>query len=64
LTTAPDARALLATVRQRLADDLDTGGALAAVDEWADAALADGGPDSTAPTLAKDTVESLLGVML
>ena len=42
LPAGPDARPLLAEVRARLADGLDTPGALAAVDAWASAALADG----------------------
>jgi L-cysteine:1D-myo-inositol 2-amino-2-deoxy-alpha-D-glucopyranoside ligase len=44
---APAAQAVLAMVRERLADDLDAPGAVAAVDAWADAVLA--GPGSAAP---------------
>jgi len=46
----PSAESVLAAVRERLADDLDAPGALAAVDRWADAIIAaepaaPGGPD-------------------
>ncbi len=70
---APPADALLAQVRERLTDDLDTPGALAAVDAWADAALADshpaGNPDSaaadpSAPGLVSRAVDALLGIAL
>ncbi|MDR1999512.1 MAG: cysteine--1-D-myo-inosityl 2-amino-2-deoxy-alpha-D-glucopyranoside ligase, partial [Frankiaceae bacterium] len=43
--SGPDARPALQAVRERLADDLDTDGALGAVDDWADAALSAGGGD-------------------
>ncbi|ABD12004.1 cysteinyl-tRNA synthetase [Frankia casuarinae] len=43
LPTGPDAMGLLAAVRERLADDLDAPGAVAAVDAWVGAALADAG---------------------
>ena len=39
-TVVPAAETVLATVRTRLADDLDAPGAVAAIDEWADAVLA------------------------
>jgi L-cysteine:1D-myo-inositol 2-amino-2-deoxy-alpha-D-glucopyranoside ligase len=55
---------LLATVRARLADDLDTVGALAAVDAWADAALEGSGDDPDAPALMSRTVDALLGIRL
>ncbi len=51
---------LLAVVRQRLADDLDTPGALAAVDRWTAAE----GTDRAAPPLVRDLVDALLGVRL
>jgi L-cysteine:1D-myo-inositol 2-amino-2-deoxy-alpha-D-glucopyranoside ligase len=38
--SVPDAEDVLRTVRERLADDLDAPGALAAIDAWADAVLA------------------------
>ncbi|HEU5267837.1 MAG TPA: cysteine--1-D-myo-inosityl 2-amino-2-deoxy-alpha-D-glucopyranoside ligase, partial [Jatrophihabitans sp.] len=60
---APPAGGLLDDVRARLADDLDTTGAIAAVDRWA-AASADGGADRDAPGLMARTVDALLGVAL
>jgi L-cysteine:1D-myo-inositol 2-amino-2-deoxy-alpha-D-glucopyranoside ligase len=62
--TGPDASALLARVRERLADDLDTPAALAAVDRWARDAVTAGGRDETAPGLVRDLVDALLGVRL
>jgi len=55
---------LLAGVRERLADDLDTPGALALVDRWVDASLAGSGADPAAPGLLAATVDALLGVRL
>nr|MDT0657534.1 cysteine--1-D-myo-inosityl 2-amino-2-deoxy-alpha-D-glucopyranoside ligase [Micromonospora sp. DSM 115978] len=60
----PSGADLLAGVRGRLADDLDTPGTLALVDRWADAALAGSGADPAAPALVADTVDALLGVRL
>jgi L-cysteine:1D-myo-inositol 2-amino-2-deoxy-alpha-D-glucopyranoside ligase len=66
VTAAPTgqaAGAVLATVRERLADDLDAPGALAAIDAWADAALAgQSGHGDTA--LIRDIADALLGVAL
>ena len=62
LDTGPDARGLLATVRQRLADDLDTPAAIEAVDRWVEGALAGDAAYSAAPALARDVVDALLGV--
>ena len=66
--------AVLAAVRERLADDLDAPGALAVVDAWAGHLLAAGaagdgeapgaGPASGAAGLVRDTVDALLGVLL
>jgi L-cysteine:1D-myo-inositol 2-amino-2-deoxy-alpha-D-glucopyranoside ligase len=72
LPAGPDATALLARVRERLADDLDAPGALAAVDSWVGRALdadsagpdADEDLDETAPALVRDAVDALLGVAL
>ncbi|MFD1542989.1 cysteine--1-D-myo-inosityl 2-amino-2-deoxy-alpha-D-glucopyranoside ligase [Nonomuraea guangzhouensis] len=64
LAAAPEAGGLLAQVRERLADDLDTPGALAAVDAWAERALSGGGSDPTAPALVRDLTDALLGVAL
>ena len=54
-----------ATVRARLADDLDAPGAVAAIDEWAAAVLGDQG--ATGPkdaALIKATADALLGIAL
>jgi len=56
----PDGAGLVAALRAHLADDLDTPGALAAVDAWA---VADGS-DAGAPGLVRDAVDALLGVAL
>jgi L-cysteine:1D-myo-inositol 2-amino-2-deoxy-alpha-D-glucopyranoside ligase len=76
---AAAAQAVLAGVRERLADDLDAPGALAVVDQWAEAVLAaagtSAGPSAVAPSgasavedagrrLVRDTVDALLGVAL
>jgi L-cysteine:1D-myo-inositol 2-amino-2-deoxy-alpha-D-glucopyranoside ligase len=62
--SGPAAEELLATVRARLADDLDAPGAVAAVDAWVEAATADPGDDAAAPDLVRRTVSALLGVVL
>jgi L-cysteine:1D-myo-inositol 2-amino-2-deoxy-alpha-D-glucopyranoside ligase len=62
--TGPDATDLLARVRAHLADDLDTPGALAAVDAWAGQARDRGGRDGAAPRQVRDAVDALLGVAL
>lgn len=64
---APSADALLVQLRERLADDLDAPGALAAMDAWAEAALdapAGEPSDSCAPGLAARALDALLGVAL
>jgi L-cysteine:1D-myo-inositol 2-amino-2-deoxy-alpha-D-glucopyranoside ligase len=65
----PPADAVLAEVRARLADDLDTRGAIAAVDRWVETALAGGSGNENAegtggPTVVRDTVDALLGIGL
>jgi L-cysteine:1D-myo-inositol 2-amino-2-deoxy-alpha-D-glucopyranoside ligase len=68
---------VLATVRERLADDLDSPGAIAAVDAWAAASLAEaqsggGTPaaeaiddwDEQSPAVVRDLVDALLGIAL
>ncbi|MFF4811720.1 cysteine--1-D-myo-inosityl 2-amino-2-deoxy-alpha-D-glucopyranoside ligase [Micromonospora chersina] len=60
----PSGEALLAGVRARLADDLDTPGALAVVDDWAGQALAGVADDDAAPRSFADTVDALLGIRL
>jgi L-cysteine:1D-myo-inositol 2-amino-2-deoxy-alpha-D-glucopyranoside ligase len=63
-TAGPPGAGVLAEVRARLADDLDTPGALRAVDLWADATLSGEGTDTEAPALVAATVDALLGVRL
>jgi L-cysteine:1D-myo-inositol 2-amino-2-deoxy-alpha-D-glucopyranoside ligase len=60
------AEAVLAGVRERLADDLDAPGALAIVDQWAESVLAGAGGSSgdSGARLVRDTVDALLGVAL
>jgi L-cysteine:1D-myo-inositol 2-amino-2-deoxy-alpha-D-glucopyranoside ligase len=53
---------VLAAIRERLADDLDAPGAIAAVDEWASAALA--GQAAGSGDLVRAAVDALLGVAL
>jgi len=74
----PAAQAVLAGVRERLADDLNAPGALVVVDAWADEVLRAGGAGagragaggagapaaSTAADLVRDAVDALLGVVL
>jgi L-cysteine:1D-myo-inositol 2-amino-2-deoxy-alpha-D-glucopyranoside ligase len=62
----PDGLALLEQVRDRLADDLDTSGALAAVDRWARLTVEQPGTavDPAAPQLVARTVDALLGIEL
>ncbi len=65
----PAADAVLAAVRERLADDLDAPGALAAVDQWSDAVLGaeprpPGGPAHPGAAVIRDTVDALLGIAL
>ena len=60
---APSAQQLLTEVRAHLADNLDTVGAIAAIDRWVDASDAE--PfDADAPRLVRDLVDALLGVAL
>jgi L-cysteine:1D-myo-inositol 2-amino-2-deoxy-alpha-D-glucopyranoside ligase len=62
----PAADAVLAAVRERIADDLDAPGALTAIDAWVDAALAapTGSVTADAARLIRDTADALLGVRL
>jgi len=58
----PAGAALVDDLRARLAADLDTPGALAVVDAWAEAALSGSGADADAPALVGRAVDALLGV--
>ncbi|RKT55954.1 cysteine--1-D-myo-inosityl 2-amino-2-deoxy-alpha-D-glucopyranoside ligase [Saccharothrix australiensis] len=64
LETGPAAADTVARLRDHLGDDLDTPGALAALDAWAAEALSTGGRDAAAPKLFRDAVDALLGVEL
>jgi L-cysteine:1D-myo-inositol 2-amino-2-deoxy-alpha-D-glucopyranoside ligase len=66
LTEAPAGQPVLDGVRDCLAEDLDTTGAIAVVDRWADAALAHPGAadEPGAGKLVARTVDALLGVRL
>jgi L-cysteine:1D-myo-inositol 2-amino-2-deoxy-alpha-D-glucopyranoside ligase len=59
-SSGPSGEALLSAVRAALYDDLDTPGALAAVDAWCAAE----GDDQGAPALVSQVVDALLGVAL
>src|SRR6185437_14178324 len=54
---------VLTAIRERIADDLDAPGALAAVDDWAGAVLVsdDGGGGGR---LVRDAVDAILGIAL
>ena len=54
----------IAELRRRLADDLDTPGALAAVDRWAEATLGGEAADPEAGPAVATAVDALLGVDL
>lgn len=60
----PSGTDLLDGVRARLADDLDSPGAVALVDGWVNEVLRDQGRDADAPALMRATVDALLGVRL
>ena len=60
----PDGAQLLQRMRERLADDLDAPGAIAAVDDWAAATLQGEGDDAKAPALMAQAVDALLGIEL
>jgi L-cysteine:1D-myo-inositol 2-amino-2-deoxy-alpha-D-glucopyranoside ligase len=59
-----DATSTIAAVRAAVADDLDTRGALAAVDQWAELTLGGRWDDAGAPGLVARTVDAVLGVRL
>jgi L-cysteine:1D-myo-inositol 2-amino-2-deoxy-alpha-D-glucopyranoside ligase len=58
----PDPDATVAEIRARLADDLDTPGALAAVDAWVARSLEEGGTVTGAPGIIGRACDALLGV--
>ncbi len=60
----PSSEVLLAGVRDRLAEDLDTPGALLLIDHWAGDASEGVGADPTAPERVRTLLDTLLGVDL
>jgi L-cysteine:1D-myo-inositol 2-amino-2-deoxy-alpha-D-glucopyranoside ligase len=64
LEAGPPAADLVQRLRTHLADDLDSPGALAAVDAWAREAAERRGSDPDAPGLVRAAVDALLGVSL
>jgi L-cysteine:1D-myo-inositol 2-amino-2-deoxy-alpha-D-glucopyranoside ligase len=60
----PAAQLTLAEVRARLADDLDTDGAVAAIDTWVDGAASGVCDDDDAPGLMRKLIDALLGIAL
>jgi L-cysteine:1D-myo-inositol 2-amino-2-deoxy-alpha-D-glucopyranoside ligase len=51
-------------LRDHLADDLDTAGALATLDNWTTQTLTSRGPDPTAPAKIRAAIDALLGIDL
>ncbi|GAA3685585.1 cysteine--1-D-myo-inosityl 2-amino-2-deoxy-alpha-D-glucopyranoside ligase [Arthrobacter ginkgonis] len=62
--TLDEGAALVASLRERLADDLDAPGALEALDDWAAGPEAERRDQGTGSGLVSDAVEALLGVAL
>jgi L-cysteine:1D-myo-inositol 2-amino-2-deoxy-alpha-D-glucopyranoside ligase len=62
VNTAPDSSEVVATIRARVADDLDTPGALEAVDRWAKECLTRGGRDGVSAGVLARALDALLGV--
>ncbi|MDQ4115828.1 MAG: cysteine--1-D-myo-inosityl 2-amino-2-deoxy-alpha-D-glucopyranoside ligase [Actinomycetota bacterium] len=62
LDRGPASDDLVSRLRQHLADDLDTPGALAAVDAWVDEALTRRGTDGYGPGSAREALDALLGI--
>jgi L-cysteine:1D-myo-inositol 2-amino-2-deoxy-alpha-D-glucopyranoside ligase len=64
VNAGPDAGPTIERLRERLADDLDAPGAVAAVDRWAKESLSRGGEDTGAPGLLGRALDALLGIRL
>ena len=64
VNAGPSADTTLQRVRELVADDLDTPGAIAAVDRWAQESLTHGGDDAAAPGIVARALDALLGVRL
>lgn len=63
VAAGPDAAATLAEVRSAMRADLDAPRALAAVDDWVERCLGEGGDNAAAPALVREVVDALLGVV-
>jgi len=64
LPSGPGAGGLVAEVRRALAADLDAPRALAAIDDWVEAAQSGTGGDAAAPALMRDLCDARLGVLV
>ena len=62
VNTAPDSADVVEAIRTRVAHDLDTPGALAAVDAWARQTLTKGGSDSTSAGVLARALDAILGI--
>jgi L-cysteine:1D-myo-inositol 2-amino-2-deoxy-alpha-D-glucopyranoside ligase len=62
VNAAPDSSEVVEAIRTRVADDLDTPGALAAVDAWAKQTLTRGGADATSAGVLARALDAILGV--
>ena len=62
VNTAPDSEDVVEAIRTLVADDLDTPGALAAVDAWATQTLTRGGKDNSSAGVLARALDSILGV--
>jgi L-cysteine:1D-myo-inositol 2-amino-2-deoxy-alpha-D-glucopyranoside ligase len=62
VNAGPVAEDTVDAVRSRVADDLDTPGALEAVDRWAKECLTRGGTDAGAPGVLARTIDAVLGI--
>jgi L-cysteine:1D-myo-inositol 2-amino-2-deoxy-alpha-D-glucopyranoside ligase len=62
VNAGPPAEDILAAIRDRVAADLDTAGALTAVDRWARDCLSRGGSDAAAPGVLARALDSILGI--
>jgi L-cysteine:1D-myo-inositol 2-amino-2-deoxy-alpha-D-glucopyranoside ligase len=62
LDAGPSSEELITKLRTHLADDLDTPGALAAVDAWVEEALTRRYDDRFGPGSAREAVDALLGI--
>ncbi len=62
VNAAPDSEQTIEEVRRHVADDLDTPGALEAVDRWAKECLTRGGRDATSAGVLARGLDAVLGV--